>query len=154
MSLAFPYLYSKVIYSFSYFNFHSMNTNNFIRGTRKHLSSPFLKNLMLSGVSPSFIQQVDAIITLNLDNPNFGVAELAAQLFMTRVHLFRKLKELTGKAPTTYIREFRLAIGMELLLTTDKPIKQIAYEIGFKDPAHFSKAFKELYGMSPREARK
>lgn len=102
----------------------------------------------------SLIEKVDAVIDANLLNPNFGTQELADLLFMSRVHLFRKLKGLTGKSPTTYIREYRLAIGMELLLTTDKPIYQIAYEIGFKDPAHFSKAFKEYYGMTPKEARK
>ena len=61
---------------------------------------------------------------------------------------------MTDQSPTTYIRAYRLAKGMDLLLTTAKPIYEIAYAIGFKDPAHFSKAFKQLNGVSPRAMRK
>ena len=102
----------------------------------------------------TFSERVNQLISANLKNPAFDVRTLAASLYISRIQLFRKLKEETGKSPTTYIREYRLERGKELLETTDLLINQIAYEVGFKDPAHFSKAFKEWEGRSPKDVRK
>ena len=109
---------------------------------------------MVMSTTHPFIEAVETIIEDNLLNPNFGTQGLADALFIHRVHLFRKLKDLTGLSPTTYIRYYRLEKGKELLLTTNKSISQIAYEVGFKDPAHLTNAFRERYGITPREARK
>lgn len=115
-------------------------------------ASTFLKQTFQMAMT--FSEQVDQIIAENLKNPVFDVQTLATSLFISRIQLFRKLKEATGKSPTTYIREYRLKRSKELLEDTDLLINQIAYEVGFKDPAHFSKAFKEWHGSSPKDVRK
>ena len=109
--------------------------------------------MVMSTINP-FIEKAETIIETNLQNPNFDIQALANALFIHRVHLFRKMKTLTGLSPTTFIRYYRLEKGKELLLTTNKSISQIAYEVGFKDPAHFTNAFLERYGITPSGARK
>lgn len=109
---------------------------------------------MTMPIIPPFIEAVETIIEANLLNPNFGTQELADALFLSRVHLFRKLKDLTGMAPTTFIRHYRLEKGDLLLYNTNFPIKEIAYKIGFKDPAHYTNAYRDLYGIPPSKARK
>jgi AraC-like DNA-binding protein len=53
-----------------------------------------------------------------------------------------------------YLREQRLVRAQELLATTDRPIQQIADAIGFKRPGDFATAFRQRFGMTPREYRK
>lgn len=100
-----------------------------------------------------FLEQVDQILEQHFSE-DFHVQELANHLFLSRVQLFRKIKQLTGDSPTTFIRQFRLIKGQILLKNSSKPIKEIAYEIGFKDPAHFTNAYKNLFGIPPKIARK
>jgi len=63
--------------------------------------------------------------------------------------LYRKLKAITGKSTAIYIRFIRLKKAKELISETEKTISEIAYEVGFKDLAYFSRCFSELFGVSP-----
>lgn len=65
-------------------------------------------------------------------------------------HLF---KQSMGCAPHTYILDLRLEHAAEYLLSTDAPISQIAYSVGFTDPFYFSRVFKKKFGISPKEFR-
>ena len=73
---------------------------------------------------------------------------------MSRSQLYRKFNALSGQPVGQYFRSLRLNKAKKLLLTSGLNISQIAYEVGFKDPAHFTHAFKETFGMNPSEARK
>lgn len=67
---------------------------------------------------------------------------------------FRKLfKEFTGVAPAMYQQELRLQRAKELLVTTDKSIKEIAYRLNFESPDYFSSKFKTKTGYKPSEFR-
>ncbi len=70
---------------------------------------------------------------------------------MSRSQMFRKIKALTGKSPSVFIRDIRLQRGRELLTTTDMNVSQIAYEVGFSTPTYFSDAFLEAYGVRPSQ---
>jgi AraC-like DNA-binding protein len=67
------------------------------------------------------------------------------------MHLF---KEVTGTSPYAYVLEQRLIRAAELLLSSDDPVSQISYLVGFSDPLHFSRLFKKKYGLSPEHFRK
>lgn len=109
--------------------------------------------MTMSALHP-FINKVETIIEHNLQNPDFDILALAKKLFISRVQLFRKLKQLTGLSPTTFIRHYRLEKANDLLHNTNLSIKEIAYEVGFKDPAHLTNAYRNLYGITPSAARK
>jgi len=57
-------------------------------------------------------------------------------------------------SPSQYLQRLKLNKAANLLLTTDLAIKEVAYRVGFEDPYHFSKNFKELHGQSPNHYRK
>jgi AraC family transcriptional regulator of arabinose operon len=65
-------------------------------------------------------------------------------------HLF---KRDTGRSMREYVRERRLREGARLLATTRMRINEVGLAVGFPDPANFTHAFKELFGVCPREYR-
>ncbi|MCB0679339.1 MAG: DNA-binding response regulator, partial [Saprospiraceae bacterium] len=101
-----------------------------------------------------FLQKVLQIIEANLADEDFGMPQLCREVHMSRSHLFRKLKALTGKSATHLIRSVRLEKGKELLETTDLTVAEIAYRVGFNNPSYFSKMFKEEFGEWPTDLRK
>ncbi|MBW1298873.1 hybrid sensor histidine kinase/response regulator transcription factor [Aquimarina litoralis] len=100
-----------------------------------------------------FMKEVIQIIQQELDNDNFGVPQLAEKLHISRVHLFRKIKNLTGLPPTKFIRKIRLQKAHEFVLQNDLSISEIAYQTGFKDPAYFTRVYVEEFGKPPSEFR-
>ena len=75
------------------------------------------------------------------------------ELGMSRVHVHRKLKSLTGYAPSQFIRSFRLERAMELLQKQAGNVSDVAYRVGFSSPAYFSKCFTEQFGYPPKEVK-
>lgn len=98
-----------------------------------------------------FLQKVITAIEHNIGNENFGVEQLGDIVCMSRSHLFRKLKAITGHNPLDIIYGTRLKRAMELLLGRRKNISEIAWEVGFKNPSSFTAAFKKQYGKTPSE---
>jgi AraC-like DNA-binding protein len=86
-----------------------------------------------------------------MDEVKFGVEVLGKELGLSRTHLFRKFKSLTGTAPNDFIRHIRLKKAAQLIKDRKYSISEIAYMVGFKTPAHFSTSFKAFYGLSPKE---
>jgi DNA-binding response OmpR family regulator/two-component sensor histidine kinase len=100
-----------------------------------------------------FIQKIKQLVEEHLEDNEFGVPELAKVALLSQMQLYRKLKALTGKTPSQFIRSIRLQKGKELLLTTDLTISEIAYDVGFSDPNYFSRTFQKEFGKSPRDMR-
>ena len=101
-----------------------------------------------------FIQKIKNIIHENIDDESFGIQHLCRALAMSRTQVHNKIKALTGKSTSLLIRSIRLQKAKELLETTDLTVSQIAYEVGFKYPAHFSNYFLEEFGEPPSRTRK
>ncbi len=100
-----------------------------------------------------FIQKLKNLVMENIDDVEFGVPQLANSIFMSHTQVYRKLKALTAKTPSQFIRSIRLQKGMELLKTTDLNISEIAYDVGFSDPNYFSRTFQKEFGSSPSDIR-
>lgn len=101
-----------------------------------------------------FVRKIKLLIEERLSDDEFHVDQLARELSMSRSQLFRKLKALTGLSVSAFIRNYRLERGRQLLKTTDLSVSEVAYEVGFKNPNHFSTAFKAAFGDSPGATRK
>lgn len=84
---------------------------------------------------------------------DFDVYQLCQIMGMSRSSLHRKIRASADRSTSIFIREFRLRKAQKLVLETEMPIKTIAFEVGFKDLAYFSKCFKLLYGVSPKKMR-
>ena len=95
------------------------------------------------------LQRILKVINENLSNTELTGEIIAEKVGLSRVHLYRKLKELTNQTARNYIRNIRLAKAAELLTQRKMSIAEVAYEVGFSSPNNFATAFKEMYGMTP-----
>ena len=100
-----------------------------------------------------FLQKLTEIIRNNFDNEQFGVKEAARIYGVSRSHMHRRLKKLTGKSVSQFIRELRLEKSMELLQKDMATVSEIAYSVGFHSPTYFNTCFKEYFGFTPGEAK-
>jgi AraC-like DNA-binding protein len=102
----------------------------------------------------AFITRFKEVIEARLNDSDISVEDLAADMNLSRVQLYRKVKNLTGSSPVELLRSARLNRAYQLLLTTDKSVSEVAYSVGFTAPSYFTKCFKEEYGMVPGDVKK
>ena len=107
------------------------------------------KEVEIESADEKFIQQALTIVEENISNPGFSVEEMSRKLFMSRVSMYKKLFSLTGKTPIEFIRTIRLQRAAQLLECSQMTISEIAYEVGFNNPKHFSKVFKNEFNTLP-----
>ncbi len=91
------------------------------------------------------------LVEKNITNTSFTIENLASGLNLSRSHLHRKLKSLTGQSATEFIRDIRLKNAVELMNGGNLMIKEIGYAVGFNSQNYFTKAFKKKYGITPTE---
>jgi AraC-like DNA-binding protein len=101
-----------------------------------------------------FLQKVNAVILAHLDNENFGANYLSKSLAMSRTQLFRRLKTVIQESPAHYIRCFRLQKAKEMLETSENSIGEIAFKTGFQSQSHFTRVFRERFGVRPSAFRR
>lgn len=102
----------------------------------------------------AFILKIRSIMEAHLDNDQFGIQQLCKEIGMSRAQLYRKFKSLTDKTVNEYLMNFRLFKAKELLLNSDLNVSEVAYEVGFKNLSHFSRAFTEAFGSNPSGIKK
>ncbi len=100
-----------------------------------------------------FITRFKEIVEKRLADSELSVEDLASDMNLSRVQLYRKVKAVTGSTPNELLRTARLNRGYHMLLTTEKSVSEIAYAVGFTAPSYFTKCFKEEYGMLPGDVR-
>ena len=98
-----------------------------------------------------FLQKFRDFIERNMSDSDLSVETIGAELGLSRVQLYRKVKALTGQSPVELLRKARLLRGRQLLETSHKTISEVAYEVGFSAPSYFTKCFKDEYGVSPSD---
>ena len=99
----------------------------------------------------SLMQRVMDVINENINDSDLSVDMIAQKVGISRVHLHRKMKELTNQTPHSFIRNIRLQQAAKLLKDGKQSITDVMYACGFSNSASFSTMFKNLYGCSPRE---
>ncbi|TXG37477.1 substrate-binding domain-containing protein [Seonamhaeicola maritimus] len=104
-------------------------------------------------VEQEFLTKINQIINKNLDNSKFSVENLASELNISRVQLYRKTKAILGVTISDYIQNIRLEEAKSLLQETLLTISEIAYATGFSSPNYFSTSFKNKFDISPKAFR-
>jgi YesN/AraC family two-component response regulator len=100
-----------------------------------------------------FIASINKLIDRNLDNSKFSVEQLADELNISRVQLYRKIKAILGVNISDYIQNIRLEKSKSMLDDYKLSISEIAYAAGFSSPNYFSTCFKNKYNESPKSYR-
>jgi signal transduction histidine kinase/DNA-binding response OmpR family regulator len=101
-----------------------------------------------------FLTNIVEIIETNYSNPEFNVEKLVGQSNFSRTVMYNKIKGLTGLAPVDFIRQMRLKYAAGILRESDRNVSETAYLTGFNDVKYFSRCFKEMFGISPKDYRK
>lgn len=97
------------------------------------------------------LDKVMKVINDNISNSELSVEMIAEEVGVSRVHLHRKLRQLTNQTTRDLIRNQRITLAAKLLKEKKMPIAEVAYFVGFSSPAHFTTSFKSMYGMSPSQ---
>jgi len=108
-----------------------------------------IQKIALKSADEKLLHKLLDLINQNINNPALNVDMIANEIGISRVHLHRKLKELTNQSPRDFIRNIRLKQAADLLASKHINISEVAFAVGFTNLASFSTAFKELYGVSP-----
>ncbi len=103
----------------------------------------------IESLDDKFMRQLSYHIEKHLSDPAYTVDQLSADMNISRVGLYKKIIPLTGKSPVAYIRSYRLLKSKPLLLKSQLTVAEVAYEVGFSNPKHFSKYFKQEFDMLP-----
>lgn len=86
-------------------------------------------------------------------NQNITVLDMAKRCSLDRSYFGKIFKEVVGQSPQEFLIQYRMAKAAEALTITDRPIGDIGVSVGYQNLLHFSRAFKNVYGISPREYR-
>ena len=113
-----------------------------------------VEDVKLKSPDEKLLERVMKTINKHLNNSDLSVDMIAEEVGISRVHLHRKMKELTGQTPHDFIRQLRLKQAAHLLANNNMNITEVVYACGFSNAASFSTMFKSVYGMSPREYMK
>ena len=107
----------------------------------------------LSTPDKMFMDTLRQAILKNMSNTKLKMDDLGADMGISRVQLYRKVKAMTGMSPVELLKEMRLQRAMKLLKATDKTVAEVAYEVGFGTPGYFSSCFKKQYGKYPTDIK-
>jgi DNA-binding response OmpR family regulator len=102
----------------------------------------------------SFLGRIIEMVNKNVSNPSFSTEMLAAEMALSRTQLFRKLKSLTGKSVSDFIRHTRLNHAAELLKSNQGNVSEVAFAVGFNHLGNFSRYFKNQFGVLPSDYAK
>lgn len=100
------------------------------------------------------LKRIDEQIEKHLSNAAYSIEDLSADVALSRVHLYRKVKKILGVSPSRYIRDYRLKKAIAILSSEEVRISELADLVGFQDANYFLKCFKEKFGISPKEYAK
>lgn len=100
----------------------------------------------------SFLKKVQEAFDENMHKEDYSIDELASALNMSRSTFYRKLRSLTGMSPMDFMRSQRLKRAALLLLEDESvSIADIAVKVGFNSASYFTKCFKQVYGVLPKD---
>jgi AraC family transcriptional regulator, glycine betaine-responsive activator len=121
-----------------------------IRGRHDRQRVPLRLHL---GTSQPKLMEAVALMEANLEEP-ISLDELAQHVRLSRRQLERLFQKHLSCVPTRYYLELRLAKARQLLLQTSMSIVDVAFASGFVSAPHFSKCYRDFYGMPPRDERR
>lgn len=105
----------------------------------------------ISRLDRKFLNKISNIVEHHLEKEEFSVEELSQMIGLSRVHVYRKIKKLTGMSVSEFVRFVKLKLSLNLIKSSGKSISEIAYEVGFSSPSYFAQSFKKQFGISPSE---
>lgn len=101
-----------------------------------------------------FLSKLVAVIHSQMAKDDIDMEHIAAAMSLSRKQLRTRVMAITGLSLVAYVLQVRLNYARRMITTTSTPVTTIAARCGFQTPSHFSKAFKQQFGVSPQQYRK
>lgn len=120
--------------------------NHYVKGHQTEL-----QDLVHSTKERQFMDKVLAIIDKNIEDPNFDTDLLCREIAMSKTSLYHKLKSITGKSISEFIRTVRLNKAKEIMANEDVMINEVMFRVGIQTQSYFTKVFKNEFGITPRQ---
>ncbi len=107
------------------------------------------QEVTLTSTDERLLQNAIDYIRTNIESPDLSVEAMSKELGLSRTHLHRKLKALTGQSPVEFIKMIRMKQAAYLLGTGKLSVSEVGYKVGYNTPSYFSSSFNAYFGMSP-----
>lgn len=100
-----------------------------------------------------FLERVRNCLHRHLDDENYSVEQLSSDVGLSRAQLHRKLVALTDRSATRFMRAYRMEHAYALLKANVGTVSEVAYRVGYSNPAYFTRCFTEDFGVPPSKVR-
>ena len=107
--------------------------------------------LRLSAADRAFVDRLRQYIDANISNSSLSISDISTEMCMSRASFFRKIKSLTGVTPNSFILIYRLNKAAAMIRSREYRLNEIADLVGFSSQSHFSRCFKQHFGMAPKD---
>ena len=104
-----------------------------------------------TSLDEQFIIKVKDVIDIHISEEDFSIEEFGSEVGMSRTQFHRKIKAVTGKPASMFLRSIRLAKAKKMIEEQHGNISEVAYSVGFSTPSYFTKCFKEEFGYVPSD---
>ncbi|MDR2823771.1 MAG: helix-turn-helix domain-containing protein, partial [Prevotellaceae bacterium] len=121
------------------------------RRIRKRQTQERIEIFLRMQTTSEFTRKATAIVEQNLTNTAFSVSDFSKEMGLSRSMLYSKFNSLTGYSPNDFIKEVRMKKAIDYFREKKHTINEIAYMVGFDEPAYFSTCFKKIYGKTPSQ---
>ncbi len=120
---------------------------------QENFSKQFIshKTLEVSSLDNFFLDRVQKAVERNILDENFSMDFLADELMVSRSHLYRKIKSLSGLTSSDFVNMIRVKKAVELLVKKQYRFNEVAFQVGFNSQPYFNKCFKKVYGTTPKK---
>ncbi len=108
------------------------------------------KTVSLTSVQETFLAELFEVVNKGMSDENFSVESMVTAMGISRPQLYRKVRDIAGKAPYELLEDIRLRKAFSLLRHRAGNIAEIAFSVGFSNPSYFAKCFSRHYGTQPK----
>ena len=108
-------------------------------------------NKEVNTIDSKFLEKVTLVLDKYISEQEINIEKISADVGISRIHLYRKIKEITGFSTSEFFKVYKIKKSLPLLLSNNLNISEIAFQCGFSSPAYFSKCFKEIMNISPTD---
>jgi signal transduction histidine kinase/ligand-binding sensor domain-containing protein/CheY-like chemotaxis protein/AraC-like DNA-binding protein len=115
------------------------------------ITQPQFEPIETHNTDEAWLEEITALIDKNMENEEFNVSQLAEQMKTPAKQLYRRLKQLTGMTPVSYIRKLRMKKAAVLLAQNKFSVSEVMYLVGYSNASYFTKCFTEEFGTSPKQ---
>ena len=109
------------------------------------------EEVKLSAADRAFVDKLRGLIDASISDSTLNINALSSEMCMSRASFFRKIKSLTGVTPNSFILIYRLNRAAGMIRSREYRLNEVADLLGFSSQSHFSRCFKQHFGITPKD---